>query len=688
MKKYLFIGDIEKLKNVNCKNEELLRRLLEQCGRYKLERLEKTHPKKSTTYMGMASCNLAMAYLITGQDQYLIEAKRWIFTAVGYEKWGNAHLVNVDLSASFLLFGLSLSYNWLSDSFTKEEKELLEKKLILQADIMYKYKVDTEGKGWSTNYYQNHNWINMCGLAAAGYAVDYVDSQKWIDSSKENFDIVFDCLADDGSNYEGAVYWRYGSIWLFIYAHMLKVEGGKDHFKTSGYLKNTFFYRLYQAMPNLEETINYGDCHDRRSGHCSAIYYKTASEYKNQYAQKLGNEVQKFAYREQYESKVKPGILPEAFLELLWYDENVEEKDFSDLPLSRHFEDLGLVTIKDSWEKDGLIFSIKCGHPGGKKQWKKLWDLYDNKGYNCFGLSHYHPDNNSFIFGGYGSYFTIDDGYNRDIVTNNHNVMAVDGKTYPVEGVNDVMTSSAFKLKEENADFDPLDYIAEVTDFVADEGLTFFRGEASKVYDKDLNLAHWSRSVIFSQNEYFIIFDDVSSEDEHVYSFTMNTDNNYKKVDEETLDYDSGLAKMRLHSIYPKEKNIYNLTTYVKAVMTTQEPDNYTEIYMKTTKIDSEKTKKAKFLNLLVPKKYNEDFNYSVRRIENGLEIEKDGFVDCFIYKDSSDIEYRDIKTDGQMLFARYKDDKLVKIMQIGAKSISVSGICIDADKNVTIMEA
>ena len=38
------------------------------------------------------------------------------------------------------------------------------------AQIMLDYRRETYGKGWSTNFYQNHNWINMTGLAAAGYA--------------------------------------------------------------------------------------------------------------------------------------------------------------------------------------------------------------------------------------------------------------------------------------------------------------------------------------------------------------------------------------------------------------------------------------------------------------------------------------------------------------------------------------
>ena len=82
---------------------------------------------------------------------------------------GACSLVNVDLSASWLLFGYSLSFDWLRDYLSKEEKELIETKLLRQARIMYEYAIKEQGDSWSTNYWQNHNWINFTGLAAAGY---------------------------------------------------------------------------------------------------------------------------------------------------------------------------------------------------------------------------------------------------------------------------------------------------------------------------------------------------------------------------------------------------------------------------------------------------------------------------------------------------------------------------------------
>ena len=77
---------------------------------------------------------------------------------------------------------------------------------------MLDYRRETHGKGWSTNFYQNHNWINMTGLAAAGYALQGEDeaAAQYIQEAKEDFARVFALMPEDGSNYEGATYWRYG----------------------------------------------------------------------------------------------------------------------------------------------------------------------------------------------------------------------------------------------------------------------------------------------------------------------------------------------------------------------------------------------------------------------------------------------------------------------------------------------
>lgn len=570
----------------------LYKQLLDQCDKYRLTVLPETHPEASTTFMGIAIVNLSLAYLLNSQKQYLDEAKRWAFTVVSYPHWGNAHLIDVDLSASWILFGLSIFYDWLKEDLNDSERKLVKDKLALHADKIYQFKVDTTGHGWSTNFWQNHNWINMTGLAAAGYALAVEEKMaiKWTEMAKENFDYVYSHLSEDGSNYEGVVYWRYGAMWLFIYAHLLREREGIDYFKTCKHLENTFYFRLYQSAPNLEEQVNFGDCHDRRSGHSTAIYYKVASEYNNPYAQKIGNLVTKnFLFREQYESQVKPGILAEVFFALLFYNSDVEEKDFSDLPLVKYFEDLGLVVIKDSWDPNGMSLSFKASYPGGKTQWKELWKLYKEKGYNSFGLSHQHPDNNSFILIDNQTYHAIDDGYNRNVRAIDHNTIIVDGEGYKNEGVNNIW-------KEVNEDT-----WADIETFVDSDYYVYAVGESGRNYKAELEIESFKRHLFYSKQKYFILWDRISSPKEHTYTWVMNSDV-YPEVTDNSLVYQNGLGKLKV--VCPDTENLVTIFSdnTIKAVMTTQEPDKFTVNPMKATyRSNRDKRKTFEFFHLFIP---------------------------------------------------------------------------------------
>lgn len=597
MKPLIFIGDLTPYQETisGCRRRQYAR-LLSQANRYEQMDLPAVHPKESTTYMGIAIVNLALAYRLSGEKRYLDEAKRFISTVLSYEKWGNAHLVNVDLSASWILFGLSLGYDWLKNDLSTLEKKRILQKIYHHAKIIFDYRRDTYGHGWSTNFYQNHNWINMTGLAAAGYALkdETEDAGVFIQEAKDNFARVFDLLAEDGSNYEGVTYWRYGGMWLFVYAHLLKVQEGIDYFQTCPYLKNTFYYRLYQGTGNLKQQLNFGDCHDRYSSHAACVYYKAAAEYRDGHAQKLGNMVvDRFLMEEAQNSHVKPGILPEAAFEFLWYDPDVMEQDFSDLPLTRFFPDLGLLTVRSNWEPNAKVMSIKCSPPGGAKQWEKGWDILRNENIHLFSLSHHHPDNLSYIFVSGSEYFTCEDGYNRNLMPDNHNVLLVDGAYTDVENENDVYLESVKKHMDiEKAGFQSQNYSGHVCSMQIIDTLVLYRGETSGVYPSALKMREVSRTLITDGLKFWVFVDVFSSDVPHIYSILCNTDLKAKTAEQGFLyGLRSSEINYQVFSSGPFSQRQY--TQEVTSVMTTQEPDKVTRTSIQTLRTDSAKAHTA-----------------------------------------------------------------------------------------------
>lgn len=660
MKDHIFIeGSLEELKSqVKSGKSAVYKRLIDHCESYFAFDLPVDHPPKSTTYMGMAMANLSLAYLLTDDVRYLNESKRWLMTCVSYPHWGNAHLVDVDLSAAWILFGMGITYDWIKEDLTEQERIAVKDKIILQGDRMYDFKVKTEGSGWSTNYWQNHNWINMTGLAASGYALvnECPKVQTWIDSAKENFDVVFSVMPDDGSDYEGVVYYRYGAMWLYVYASLLKEREGIDHFRTSGFLKNSFDYRLYQAAPNLEEQMNFGDAHDTRSGHTTAIYYKTASEYGNGYAQHLGNLVRDEFLESEATSKVKPGILPECFFEVIFFNPSVEPKEFDDLPLTKYFDDLGLFVKRSSWDRDATLFTYKCSNPGGKKQWDLLWKMKEEKNYNCFGLSHQHPDNNSFLIHSQGEYVAIDDGYNRNVKASDHNVVLVDGVGYEDEGQNNIWKNYS------------KDMIAEVENCIINEDVSYIVGETAKVYKKELNLNSFKRHIINTETPYYVMLDELSSSDKHTYTWQMYG-NVFPVVEDNKYTFEIGNSKSDFY-LFSNEEAITELKeNIVRAVMTTQEPDKFTENNMKGVCFSNkEKVEKLNFFALFMPE--NDAYkNVKVSDFSKdglyGLVVENEGDKDIYIYSENCNGQYEDIEINTKITTVKYKNNKIVKQIRL-----------------------
>lgn len=660
MKDYIFIdSDIETLKSeIKDTKKEVYVRLVNQCETYFDVELSKEHPKASSTYMGIAMANLSLAYLLSEDKRYFEEAKRWMFTTVGYAHWGNAHLVDVDLSAAWILFGLGLCYDWLRDDLTDDERVAVKDKLILQGTRMYTFKVETEGKGWSTNFWQNHNWINMTGLAAAGYALvdEEASVQDWITSSKENFDIVYDIMADDGSDYEGVVYWRYGAMWLFVYAHLVKERESIDHFKTCGFLQNTFDYRLYQAAPNLEEQMNFGDAHDRISGHSTAIYYKTAAEYKNGYAQKMGNLVRDEFLLKEAQSKVKPGILPECFFEMLFFDPSVEPKEFSDLPLTRYFDDLGLFVQRSSWERDATLLTFKCSTPGGKKQWDLLWKFKEEKNYNCFGLSHQHPDNNSFLIHTGGEYLAIDDGYNRTVKASDHNTILVDGEGYEDEGQNNIWKNYT------------KDMTAEVEQCLIEDGLNYVVGETAKVYKKEFKLNSFKRHLINAGQPYYVMIDELESDLEHIYSWQMYSDV-HPVIEGSKAHFDVNGAKSDFYIFSDVETETTMKENVVRAVMTTQEPDKFTENHMKGVICSNKvKTKNHSFVSVFVPlSETGSDITVEKVELDNayGVIVSYAGFQKAYVFAKDGKTSYKGNSISSKVSVINIEDNEVTEVKEL-----------------------
>jgi len=583
MTEHVFVGDFKALEGKK-RCERQFHRLEMECERELAQPVPALHPAMSITFMGLFILNLSLLYRITGKERYLKGAEAWMRAVSSYPHWGNdKKMDDVDLSASWVLFGLSLGYDWLQDKLGDEVRAECLSAIKRHAGILYQYKKRTEGHGWSTEYWQNHNWINMTGIAAAGYVLQRhgEGGQEYIQDSEADFEEVFARLPDDGSDYEGVSYWRYGAMWLFVYAYLRRNETGRDFFKESGFLKHTFSYRLYQSSPDLSQQLNFGDTHDRHSCHSACVYYLAAHEYGDGHAQRMGDlATGPFLQDEMALSKVHPGILPEAGLEFIWYDPSVQRRDFSALPLEKVFPDLGLATVRSGWGKDDRVFSFKCGCPGGEKQWSQGWLLNREKGWSCMSLSHHHPDNLSYIMACGSRYFSCDDGYNRAIMPYHHNVLLVDGRLTDAEGVGDVFLASCKMRLQEDPQYRPEEaYRGLFFDCGRQGKFRCFGGETHMIYPEELEMQKVERWCFLSDDlERIVLVDVLESGREHTYTVLCNTDEKGRRVADNLYAYpESGIHYQVVGSQpldYAQDEHV------VSSIMTPQEPEKVTRVVM------------------------------------------------------------------------------------------------------------
>ena len=666
---YLLIDDrLDSLKaQLHSTHREHFDRLVQQCRLYNGEVLSVEPPPTSITYMGMAAANLSFAYRLTGQEHYLEEAKRWIFTAVGYDVWGYGFLVDVDLSASWLLYGLGLSYDWIKEDLTADERNIFLDKLILQGNKIFDYGEENKGNCWSTDYWQNHNWINYTGLLTTAYAIraEYNGAEHWIQTIKENFETVFDYLPEDGSNYEGTVYWRYAMKFFLTTAHLIRQDGGPNYFE-SDFIKNTFYFRLYQTAPNWEENIPFGDVHDRRSSHSICAYYKLAAECQIGQAQWLAELVRKkFLFREASHSKIFPGILPEAFLEILWFDPTIKSVAPDGLPLNKYFPDLGLVVMRSGWDQDATHLSFKSSPPGGHKQWKISWELDKKNNWRTRSLTHYHVDFNHFTLIHRGALLAMDEGYNRTSRAEIHNLITVDGKGCVGEKIweeGDLSDPVRFDLNCKgihNVWRDvPETAIANIEAFSEKDGYIHALGETSKMYDPELQLHRNARHIINSQLGYFIILDEIESSLEHTYTWRMHSEKKAKHISEDHFEIQDGRGALNVFAVFPSDNVSEVEETRIEEVMTPQRPDDIRHITLQTLKIENaQRSKNVHFLHVLQPKgalEHEVNNPINVERIAadeySGVEIRSEQHTEIFLFSHAQDIQiqYEGINVQGK----------------------------------------
>ncbi len=430
----------------------------------------------------------ALAWLLTRNQSYLDAARRWSLAACGYPHWGLGTEDGSDLAAGHQLYGLALVYDWLYSSLDPETRATIRRTLVERGEKMFR----AAGTAyWRQSYLQNHLWVSLGGLAAAGFALlddpeAGAAARVWIDLSLEKFRLTEAALGPDGASHEGAGYWSYGVEYLLKFWHMAGDLLGEQ--PSSGWWPNTAAYRLYMGIPRASWRSQYtivdlADC--PRSDWYGPEYLlrRLAALYRDGYAQGLADELER--------AKVTNAVAP--WLNVIWYDPEVPAVTPAGLPTLRHFEDMGIVSARSDWSGDESLLVFKCGPVIGHEATARF--EYDP------GSGHVHPDTGHFVLFANGEWLIRDDGY-RWKQTDQHNTLLVDGKGQLGEGAMWFRGQEQIRRRR----------LPRMLQVEAAAELDWISGDATEAYPLELGLKKFVRRLLFLKPDVLIVVDDIETD--------------------------------------------------------------------------------------------------------------------------------------------------------------------------------
>ena len=432
--------------------------------------------------VGNAMPTLAMAWKLSGKRTYLDAARAWALASCSYPTWGLGKYDGHDLAAGHQLFGLAMVYDWCHTDLDAETLRTIRATLERRGAAMA---VVTPGRH---NFLQNHLWVDACGMAAAGMAIqdEFPAARGWVACTLDKWRRTLAALGPDGASHEGAGYWSYGVEYLLKFMWLAREQMGVD-FYDNPWWRKTADYRLYVSLPlhAMTPTNSVVDIADgARAGYSYGPDYllrALAQEFRDGHAQWLAAEL----------DAIRTDGLASPWLNLIFYDPAIVPHSPNDLPTLRHFSDMDIVSARSDWSGDESLVVFKCGPYIGHKAFRDF--TIDPGG------GHVHPDANHFCIFGAGDWLIRNDGY-RWKWTAQQNTLLVNGSGQVGEGNMWFDGNACLAAQAE----------ARISRVNSTPALDVMTGEAEKAYPAALGLTRYHRHMLFLKPDVLIVIDDIA----------------------------------------------------------------------------------------------------------------------------------------------------------------------------------
>ena len=454
--------------------------------------------------VGSAMPTLAMAWLMTQDKTYLRAARDWALASCSYPTWGRNAFDGLDLAAGHQLFGLAIIYDWCFADLDEPARKTIRETLVRRGAVLFEAAA-TGRAWWWRSYLQDHMWVPLTGLAAAGLSIfdEHEDAILWVGLAAGRLKRAMEALGPDGAYHHGVGYWGYGVEYMLKFMHLSRDLLGVSLYD-SPWVRNTAAYRLYLSLPRNAWTrsnsvVDIADCPRSAWNGRDFLLRGLAREFRDGRAQWLAEELAaaQFAGNEA------------SWLNLIWQDPTVQPLapgDTPPMPTLRHFADMGIVSARSGWSGDESLVVFKCGPFIGHQAIQRF--AYDP------GAGGVHPDAGHFVLFGSGEWLVRDDGY-QPKRTSQHNTLLVDGKGQLGEGEMWFAAGQPLKVKAR-----PRIVLANSAPQI-DE----ITGDATEAYSADLGIKRFVRRIAFIKPNVLIVADDIELSRPRALELRFHTEN-------------------------------------------------------------------------------------------------------------------------------------------------------------------
>ncbi|MCX7918011.1 MAG: DUF4962 domain-containing protein [bacterium] len=483
----------------------------------------------------------AFHYLLSEDTVSAENAKRIMLEVSKWDIDGSTAVRSCDHAAQALLYSLSIGYDWLYDYLTPEERQLIRNCIVSRAEQMAAHLNPMQAD--PTN---NHPWFNASALGIAGLAVynELAEAKDWVEYTKQLYCGVFLCLGgQDGDWHEGIDYWSYTLFFVFQWLDCLRSATGLDLYAYP-WLQHTARYKIVTHPPQ-SLGVPFGDSKSRPPNEFDAlIMLRLASRYQDNLAQWYAKEI------------IRSPIRTWHVYFYLWDDPSLPSFAPINLPNTSVYRDSGIVVYhSDMTNPDETMLAFKSGPYFGRR------------------AGHAHPDQNSFVFYGYGDPLLIDSGYYDTGKGNYYGSPHHRGWTVQTKAHNTILVDGYGQaIYTPGAD-------GSITQFLNLGTMAYFAGDASSPEIYSSRLTHFVRYIIALDNRLFFIYDNVASSQPVRYDWLLHSSYPFSiEKEEKRVKIIGKKAKLSLQFLNPESLS-YTLSSGFYPLAERPKPTDFPDQY-------------------------------------------------------------------------------------------------------------